>query len=396
MSKTLEKEVDNLRPQLINTLKNLIKIPAIAPSSGGEGELKKASYVYELLESLGFDSLKRYDCKGRPNIVAKLEGLSRKTLWFVTHLDIVPPGELTFWKTHPYKPVIKKDKIYGRGSEDNGQALTATIYACKALLESRKKSLYTIGLAIVSDEETGSKHGIKHLIKKKIFEKKDLILVPDGGNESGSLIEVAEKGILWIKVLTEGKQCHASTPEKGINAFKAGTILGYKLAKNLPRKFKLKHKLFSPPFSTFELTKKEANVPNINTIPGKDIFYLDCRIVPQYKTAQILEEAEKLAREVETTTGAKIRLEIVNREESSWTDPSSELVRKLKNVIRDVYGIKAYARGIGGGTCAGIFRKEGYSAIVWSKVDNTCHMPNEYCRIANLLGDAKVYTGLFF
>ncbi|MDI6708495.1 MAG: M20 family metallo-hydrolase [Candidatus Thermoplasmatota archaeon] len=391
----LEKVIDNLKPQIIETLQELVKIPAIAPSSGGEGELKKADYIWNLISGWGFDDLKRYDCDKRPNIVAKIEGKKKQTLWIVTHLDIVPPGNLALWKTNPFVPVVKGDKIYGRGSEDNGQSLVASLYACKALLMSNKKPNYNIGLAIVSDEETGSKYGIEYLIKQGLFKKNDIILVPDAGNEKGNLIEVAEKAILWLKFTIKGRQCHASTPEKGINAFRASVILAYKLDKDLHKKFKLKNKLFSPPYSTFELTKKEANVPNINTIPGIDVFYIDCRVLPDYRLKDILRECNRIVKEVEKETGTKIKAEITNKSEASYTNPNLQIVKQLKKAIKEVYHVNAITKGIGGGTCAGVFRRAGYNAIVWSRVDEKAHAPNEYCRISNLIGDAKVYTKLF-
>ena len=48
--------------------------------------------------------------------------------------------------------------------------------------------------------------------------------MPDAGNENGTMIEVAEKSILWLKFKILGKQTHGSMPEKGINAFKAASF----------------------------------------------------------------------------------------------------------------------------------------------------------------------------
>lgn len=389
------KKIENIKSEMIETLKELVKIPAISPSSGGEGELRKAEFVQGLIEKWGFDEIKRYDCGSRPNIIAKIKGITNKTIWVVTHLDVVPPGDLSLWKTDPFKPVVKNGKVYGRGSEDNGQELVASVYACKALLKTEKKPNYNVGLALVSDEETGSEYGIKYLLKKKLFLKDDLIIVPDGGNEKGDMIEVAEKGIVWLKIKTEGKQCHASMPERGINAFRVANMLVSRIDEKLHLKFNAKDKLFSPEISTFEPTKKECNVPNINTIPGSDIFYMDCRILPYYKIDNVLEEINAAARNVEKETNTKISMEIVNREDASFTSPNSEAVIKLKNAVKDIYNIDAHPGGIGGGTCAGIFRKQGFDAVVWGKIDDTCHMPNEYCKIENLVGDAKVYAKLF-
>ena len=101
-------------------------------------------------------------------------------------------------------------------------------------------------------------------------------MVPDSGNPEGSLIEIAEKSILWLGFKTTGKQCHGSKPQLGINAFSAASYLVTKLTK-LHKIFDAVDPLFDPPVSTFEPTKKEANVGNINTIPGEDVFYMDCR-----------------------------------------------------------------------------------------------------------------------
>ena len=50
----------------------------------------------------------------------------------------------------------------------------------------------------------------------------------------GSEIEIAEKSILWLRFRVRGKQCHASTPQKGINAFEAGAELTPEVVANYP------------------------------------------------------------------------------------------------------------------------------------------------------------------
>ncbi len=76
------------------------------------------------------------------------------------------------------------------------------------------------GVILASDEEVGSKYGIQYIINKEpnLISSKDLVLVPDAGNADGTMIEIAEKGILWVKVTVYGKQAHASLPELGLNA----------------------------------------------------------------------------------------------------------------------------------------------------------------------------------
>jgi succinyl-diaminopimelate desuccinylase len=48
--------------------------------------------------------------------------------------------------------------------------------------------------------------------------------------------------------------------------------------------------------------------------------------------------------------------------------------------------------GIGGGTVAAVFRRAGYPAVVYARLDDSAHQPDEYCVLDNLIGDAKVFA----
>ena len=95
----------------------------------------------------------------------------------------------------------------------------------------------SMALALVSDEEMGSEKGIKFMIKEGVFRQNDFIYVPDFGEPDGSLIEVAEKHILWLKFNVKGKQTHASTPEKGINATRVGNQMSTFLSDYMHEKY---------------------------------------------------------------------------------------------------------------------------------------------------------------
>jgi len=222
-----------------------------------------------------------------------------------------------------------------------------------------------------------------------------LIIVPDAGNEEGDMIEVAEKSLLWLKFKTLGKQAHGSTPEKGINSFKAASFLVTELD-NLYQIFSKKDPLFDPPISTFEPTKKEPNVPNINTIPGEDIFFMDSRILPEYTVEEVEEKIKNMAKNIEEKFKVKIELEEDNKAPAAPPTPAkAPVVSALKKAIKEVYNKNAKPMGIGGGTVAALFRQAGFNAACWAKLDETAHQPNEYCIIDNMLGDAKVFAHVF-
>jgi succinyl-diaminopimelate desuccinylase len=397
-------EIERQKSGIVQTLMELIRIPAIAPENGGEGESEKAEKLALILDSMGFDKIERYDAKDdrvqsgkRPNIMAYLRGeTDAEKLWIISHVDIVPSGEDSLWTTtKPFDPVIKDGRIYGRGSEDNGQSLIASILAAKALKELGVKPKRTVALAFVADEEQGSTYGIQHLIKQGLFRKNDLIIVPDGGNEDGSFIEIAEKSALWFRIRTTGKQTHASRPDKGLNAHRIGMEYALALDKMLHEKYSLRDAYFDPPESTIEPTKKDKNVDAVNIIPGEDLTYFDCRVLPNYNLDEMATDINRLAGEFESKTGAKIKFEPVHKSVAPKpTDANAKIVIMLKDAIKKVRGVEPKVGGIGGGTCAAFFREIDVPAVVWSTVDETAHQPNEYAEIENLVNDAKVFAFL--
>jgi len=311
-------------------------------------------------------------------------------------MDIVPPGDLAQWKGDPFKAWVEGGKVFGRGVEDNQQDLVASLFAVKAFQQEGIRPSCNIGIALVADEETGSRKGIEYVLRNsKAFRKDDLIVVPDAGNKDGTMIEVAEKGILWLKFRTIGQQTHASTPNKGINSFKAASFLITEL-ESLNKIFKDQDEIFEPPVSTFEPTKKESNVPNINTIPGEDVFYLDSRVLPQFSLDEVDGEIGKIVKKIENKFKVKIIVEDQQRAPAAPpTSPQAAVVSALRAAVREVYRVDAKPRGIGGGTVAALFRRAGYEAACWSRVDETAHQPNEYCHIDNMVGDSKVFAHIF-
>jgi succinyl-diaminopimelate desuccinylase len=398
----ISKKIDELQQEAIEVMSDLISINSVGPKNEGPGEQGKANYLIEYLKKSGINDVKNYPASDptvingeRPNLVVKINGNNNlKTLWILSHTDVVPAGDLSKWKTDPFKAVVQDGKIYGRGSEDNLQGLVSSLMLLRAFSETKIQPPISIGLVIVSDEETGSDFGLTYLLNNNsgLFNKEDLIIIPDAGEPDSSMIEVAEKSILWLKFETIGKQVHASTPDRGINAFKAAIHLGYEL-NELHNTYNATDPVFDPSISTFEPTKKEANVPNINTIPGEDIFCLDCRILPVYKIEDVMNSIQEIVNKIEKEFSVKINISSEQKEQAAPSTPvDAKIVKLLEDAINDVYGVRAKAQGIGGGTVAAIFRRKGYEAAVWSTLEDLAHQPNEFCKINNMINDAKVFA----
>ncbi len=392
------KRIEENRQAMIDLQAALTAVPALSPDNGGEGEWRKAALLQERLEELGLRELQmlpapdeRVPGGKRPNLLATLPGKpGGRTFWVMTHLDVVPPGELSLWKSDPFRMAVDGGRLIGRGVEDNQQEMVASIFAAASFLQLGIAPACTVKLLFVADEETGSKYGIQHILREhRLFTPSDLILVPDGGNPQGTDIEIAEKHLLWLRLRTRGKQCHASRPDEGINAFVAGSELALELY-GLNRVHTERDPLFQPPVSTFTPTKKEANVPNINTIPGDDVFYLDSRVLPSLDLDEVLREIGEIARRIEGKHGVTVEIDTVQRNSSPPTPQDTPLVGLLQEGIRRVYAVEGQVVGIGGGTVGAYLRQAGYDTVIWSRVEETAHQPNEYCLVDNMAGDARV------
>ena len=392
--------IENYKDDMIKSLMEMCSIPAINPSFGGTGEYERMCWITKFLEEHAIPYLvievadRKVKEQKRLNALVKLDGSVKngQTLWFIAHTDTVPAGDMAAWYSDPFKPVLKDGKIYGRGAEDNGQAIICSLYACLTLKERGIKPKCNVGFAFVSDEEAGSQFGFKSLVAKGVFNANDEAVVPDSGSYDGSFIEIAEKSIAWVKFTVLGKQAHSSMPNLGINACSISAHFAADLDDRLKNIFPDRDDLFDPPYSTFELTQKYANVDSPNILPGKDVFVMDMRILPKFKIAEIVKEIDRLSAMYEYRHKVKISYEFLQKVEAPMPTPTdARIVTNLAKSLSEL-GITPRMGGIGGGTFAAMLRELGIPAAVWSTIDELAHQPNEYAIVANLVQDTKVFV----
>jgi len=211
------KDFERYLDRMIDVQRRLVAIPALGPDNGGDGEYLKSREMIKILGEFGLNDIQEYDCpdervskKVRPNLAAIVTGKDRnKTLWVLSHLDVVPVGERSLWHGDPFELKVEADCLVGRGVEDNHIGIIMSLFGIQYLKEKNISPFCNIGLLFVADEETASQQVLLYLLKdkKNPFRKTDNIVVPDSGNEEGTAIEVAEKSIL-LRVLDTSWKDH--------------------------------------------------------------------------------------------------------------------------------------------------------------------------------------------
>ena len=396
--------LDQQSEKVVDLQRALTAIPALGPINGGDGEMEKAEFLLAHLKSMGIEDIREFrapdsnvTCGFRPSIAAIIPGKNTdKTLWVISHIDIVPPGDLELWETDPYAISRDGDTIIGRGVEDNQQGIVSSLLAAQALIDHKITPKINFGMIFVADEETGSTFGLDYIVREhqEMFKKSDLFLVPDFGEPNSEMVEVAEKSMFWLKIIIEGKQCHASTPDQGLNTLVPAADFILKI-KKLEDIYDVENAIYDPPRSTFQPTKKEANVENVNTIPGRDVFYVDSRVMPEYSLDEVLDTIKGLGAEVENQYGVSISYETTMYEQAAPSTPAdSEVVLKTIQSVKKIYNNNPRAVGVGGGTVAAFLRRKGYQAVVWATLNHNAHQPNEWSSIKNTIGDAKVIADM--
>jgi len=147
----------------------LIRFPSVTPKDAGA-----IKFLSNKLKSLGFKTsiLEFKDKRSKPikNLYAKI-GTKRPNICYAGHTDVVPPGNIKDWTVNPFKPVIKKNHLVGRGANDMKSSIACFVAAVDKFLKGKHKFNGSISFLITGDEEgyaiNGTKKVVEYLKKKK-------------------------------------------------------------------------------------------------------------------------------------------------------------------------------------------------------------------------------------
>jgi cysteinylglycine-S-conjugate dipeptidase len=186
--------VAKLYPDLLDKLKELVRIPGIAWEAFDPKQLdRSAEAVRELFESTGvfsevnvLESTYGAGKTGAPAIVATRKARnSRPTILLYAHHDVQPPGDESKWDSAPFEPEERDGRLYGRGAADDKAGILAH-YASVKLLAELAGSDFDLGLVVFieGEEEAGSPSFTAFLEQYKQRLQSDVIVVADSGNWS--------------------------------------------------------------------------------------------------------------------------------------------------------------------------------------------------------------------
>ena len=365
--------------EIVGLTKELVKEETVNPPGN---EYLTRDILLKGLRKLGA-KVTVFGSRKRPNILGEI-GKGKPSIAIISHMDVVPPGE--GWKSHPFRPVVRAGRLYGRGTVDNKGPYAASWAAVKAAVECGLPRKGRIILGAVSDEERGSGEGVRLLLREGFHP--DFCLIPDGGKINQAV--VGEKGILWIKLESRGEQAHGSIPSQGTNAIE-------KLSRFVLR---LRNADFGnsyhPRFTKTTLNWGEVtggDAPNI--VPGKCEATLDIRYPLGLTGNDILkiirEEIRGFRRK---SPEADIRIkEVILETKPHLVKEDSQVVRAFLKAARDIR-FRLTLKTIGGNSIAKELYFAGIPSLSHSPEEGeaSAHRANESVKIDNLVKCARLWA----
>jgi succinyl-diaminopimelate desuccinylase len=282
----LDAWIDAHFDEQVQFLQQLIRVPTDTPPGNNTPHALRTA---ELLAGMGLQAEQHSPPQAQVAaaglesitnlIVRRNYGDGGKTIALNAHGDVVPPGES--WKHDPYGGEIENGKIYGRAAAVSKCDFSTFTYAVRALEAVAKPSKGNIELHFTYDEEFGGELGPEWLLKQGLT-KPDLMIAAGFSYQ----VVVAHNGCLQMEVTVHGEMSHAAIPDTSIDALQGAThILQALYALNLEYKKTIsKIEGITHPYLNIGLIQGGTNT---NVVPGKVVFKLDRRMIPEEDAAQV-------------------------------------------------------------------------------------------------------------
>jgi putative selenium metabolism hydrolase len=198
------RKAEQYTPDMVRFLRDMIAIPS--ESAGEEAVIQR---IKEEMERVGFDEIK---IDGFGNILGRI-GSGRTVVALDAHVDTVGVGDPSTWKHDPYRGDLD-GVIRGRGASDQEAGMAAMVYGARILRELElggDTQLWVVGTVMEEDCD-----GLcwQYILREGVL-KPDVVVSTEPTNLA---VYRGHRGRMELEVRTQGRSCHGSAPERGVNA----------------------------------------------------------------------------------------------------------------------------------------------------------------------------------
>jgi putative selenium metabolism hydrolase len=366
------------------------------PSPSGE-ERKAARITAKEMKASGFDEV----AVDRLNdVMGTIKGVGGgRSILFNGHLDHVPPGKMD----EPYSAKlmngsafgVEGEVVYGRAASDNKGALAAMVMAGKIIKDLSIQLKGDFKVAAVSLEEVGGA-GTQATIEESGFTA-DLVVI---GEATENRVALGHRGGVGVDVVVKGMSCHASAPERGINAlYKAAEIISRIRSGLIPRL--PDHPIYGR--TSISITQISVKPDTSNVVPEECSFHIDCRNSPDYSIIALVEDLEELIasmKEADPELDADVvtpkRRGTMRGFNGFYTDPEEySIVQEVKEAVSEALGQETETKLWTFRTDGNYYAWKGTPVVGFGPAEERfSHTNLDHVRVKEYLESIKVYAWL--
>ncbi len=282
----LDAWIDQHFDEQVKLLQELVRVPTDSPPGNNAPHADRTA---ELFKGFGFeaekhpvpeDVVKEHGLQSITNLIVRRPyGPGGRTIALNAHGDVVPPGE--GWTHDPYGGEIVDGKMYGRATAVSKCDFTTFAFAVRALEAVARPSKGQIELHFTYDEEFGGDLGPGWLLSKGLT-KPDLMVAAGFSYQ----VVTAHNGCLQLEVTVHGDMAHAAIPDSGIDALQGATHILQALYRLNADYLQVSSKVEGIAHPYLNIGQISGGT-NTNVVPGKVVFKLDRRMIPEENPAEV-------------------------------------------------------------------------------------------------------------
>lgn len=298
------------------------------------------------------------------------------------HTDVVPVDGQS-WHSDPFRPELRQDRLYGRGTADMKGYLGVIMHLLPELAGARLTR--PLHLAFSYDEEVGCLGGAQ--LAETLGDRSvppDVCFV---GEPSSMRVIAAHKSSNMVELVFRGRSAHSSLTPEGVNAieYAAQAIRFIRELADGRRVNGPFDEAYRVPFTTAGVNQVSGGIAS-NTVPELCRFVVEFRTVGTDDPAEIIDEIRACAAELEAQMRAEhveaaVEVEVVAQVPSLESSPDGAAYRMAVELGGTPSGDKVTY-----GTEAGQFALAGIDAVVCGPGDIAqAHAADEYVELDQIV-----------
>ena len=287
----LDAWIDAHFDEQVRFLQALVQVPTDTPPGNNAPHAERTA---ELLQAFGYQAerhavpqaeVKAYGLESITNLIVRRKYGEGPTIALNAHGDVVPPGE--GWTHDPYGGEIDNGAMYGRATAVSKSDFSTFTFATRALESLGLPLRGGVELHFTYDEEFGGEMGPGWLLAQGLTQP-DLMIAAGFSYQ----VVTAHNGCLQMEVTVHGEMAHAAIPDSGTDALQGAVhILNALHALNTGYK-KITSQVEGITHPYLNVGRIEGGT-NTNVVPGKVVFKLDRRMIPEENPAEVEDAIRK-------------------------------------------------------------------------------------------------------